>query len=65
MLEEAGVRLGDHYPMPIVTLAESQAALMHANGIIMRCQMAPPLQAEPYRGPTAPIDVRRLPCWGL
>lgn len=58
VLLSAGVQLGVNYPNPIVTEAESRAAVDHANGIIQKCISVRSLKAEPYLFPTIPIEVR-------
>lgn len=63
VLAAAGVRLGEEYPFPVVSLAESQAALARASGIVQRCTVQRSLQtSEPYRAPTVPVEVRARLC---
>lgn len=65
VLEAAGVCLGVDYPTPIVTLDESEAALAHAWGVVLRCsgQDATAAAAGPYRAPSKAVDV--CPCSAL
>lgn len=66
-LKAADVQLGVNYPMQVVSLDASYAALMHANGIVSRCK--PPRSeskpAEPFRSPTFAVDVRAQPFHAL
>lgn len=57
-LQAAGVQLGVNYPSPIVSEAESRAAVDHATGIIQKCISVRSLKPEPYLFPTIPIEVR-------
>lgn len=62
VLQAAGVMLGVNYPSPIVSEAESRAAVDRANGIIQRCMSVRTLKPEPYLFPTIPIEVRFDTC---
>eukprot|EP00892_Ulva_mutabilis_P006803 jgi/Ulvmu1/4495/UM002_0221.1 len=60
VLQAAGVQLGVNYPGPIVSEAESRAAVDRANGIIQKCISVRSLKPEPYLFPTIPIEVKVL-----
>lgn len=60
VLQRADVTLGEEYPLPIITVEESRAAVDRAWGVIQRCRARMANGAEPYAAPTVPVEMKLL-----
>lgn len=54
LLADAGIELGVNYPLPLVTLEESRAALAHAASVIDQAMAWPVSAKTPYRPASLP-----------